>query len=306
MKKQILYLPEIIADIKSKKELHALDDDFIEKKVEQFFHNISNHQYKEKILQKLSTVKTYKQFMKSNERDFLIKGVRTELRKVYGAFILEEYEKKQKILARMQNENDESIHEELLHLHKSTHERFTHYMQLYSTIFGAIATFRDAEKLPLQKQFIILDLACGLNPISNIYFRDKIKKYYASDISSEDCEFLETYFKKTSVPHETFALDLVDKKSHERLSKIPVDICFIFKTLDGLERVERNITEHLLISIHTKFFAITFPTLSIGGLRKIDVKRRVWLERLFDKLRWPYEKHEIENELLYVVKKTTE
>ena len=295
------YLSEIIIDIKSKKELHALDDTFVKQKIVEFFNDISSYQEKDKIKLKLSSIKTYKQFAKSKEHDFLIKGVRSELRKVYGAFILNEYGKKEKLLARLQANNIDD-HTALLKLHKSTNERLSHAPELFERIFSRMHVMDPSMKPPYR----IMDLACGLNPLCTIYFRDKIKKYYASDISSEDCNFLTTYFKKTTLDTEIFPMDLVDKKNHEKLSKILVDICFIFKTLDGLERVERNITEHLLISIHTKFFAITFPTLSIGGLRKIDVKRRVWLERLFDKLRWPYEKHEIENELLYVVKKTTE
>ncbi len=302
MHHKIPHLSEIIEDIRNKKELHALDDDFVEKKLQEFFSDISNHQMKEKVLKKLSTVKGYKQFMKSREHDFLVKGVRTELRKVYGAFILEDYEKKQRILARLVDPDDPLIHEELLHLHKSTHERFTHYPLLYNTIFAELQHMGDASQ-----QFILLDIACGLNPISNIYFRDRIKAYYASDISSEDCAFLTQYFKKANVPfdYKTFPLDLVDRKSHEQLSRIPVDICFIFKTLDGLERVERGVTETLLKAINTRFFAITFPTLSIGGLRKIDVRRRLWLEKLLEKLGWQYEKHMLESELLYLVKKSS-
>lgn len=301
MKKSIPYIQEIIEDIRSKKELHALDDEFVERKLHEFFADISHHQTKDRILEKLSHVKSYKQFTKSQEHDFLIKTVRTELRKVYGAFILEDYEKKQKILARLTDANDLETHNELLHLHKSTHERFTHYPQLYETLFTQIAALGGTKQT-----YRILDIACGLNPIGNIYFRDKIAAYYASDISSEDCDFLAAYFKKAKVPftYDTFALDLVHKKSHEQLATLPVDICFIFKTLDGLERVERGVTEKLLHAINTQFFAITFPTLSIGGLRKIDVRRRLWLEKLLEKLGWTYTKHMLESELLYVVKKT--
>ncbi|MGV8151049.1 MAG: hypothetical protein ACP5NV_04940 [Candidatus Woesearchaeota archaeon] len=288
------YLAEIISDIKDKKELRALDEDFVSRKLEEFFKDVRGHQYKTQIIKKLSECKDYKQFKKSREHAFLIKNVRAELRKVYGAFILEEYGKKNKLLSKLLDENDISGHTALLKIHKSTNERLSHYSELYKKILSA---FDEKEKLT------ILDLACGLNPISNIFIRSRIKKYYASDISSEDCKFLEQYFSKTTVPHEVFPLDLIEKESFKKLSKIDCDICFIFKTLDGLERVERNITEKLFKSINARILAVTFPTLTLSGHREIKEYRRVWLEKLLDKLEWKYEKVLIENELLYLIEK---
>lgn len=287
------YSPEIVSDVKSKKELRALDEDFVKRKIHDFFDDKSNYQYKEKILEKLSSSKDYRQFMKSKEHDFLIKNVRAELRKVYGAFILKEYEKKNKVLKRLKGPDDLDGHIELLKLHKSTNERLSHYDMLYSKIFEKI-----------NGKAVILDMACGLNPIANIFVRNKIKKYYASDISSEDCEFLKEYFDKIGiVDNEVFPLDLVEKESLKKLSKIKCDVCFIFKTLDGLERVERNITEKLFKSINAPFIAVTFPTLSLSGVREIKEYRRVWLEKLLDSLGWKWEKILIENELLYLIEK---
>lgn len=288
----IVFFEDIISDVKNKKELRALDENFVERKLIGFFSDKRNYQYKEKVLKKLSESKTYKQFMKSKEHDFLIKNVRAELRKVYGAFILKEYENKNKILKRLKGANDVEGHIRLLKLHKSTNERLSHYKELYGKIFEGFAG-----------KSIILDLACGLNPIANIFIRDKIKKYYASDISSEDCRFLKEYFSKTRIDNEVFPLDLLEKESLKKLSKIKCDVCFIFKTLDGLERVERNITEKLFKSLNTKIIAVTFPTLSLSGVREIKEYRRLWLEKLLDKLNWKYEKILVENELLYLIEK---
>lgn len=293
----ILFFEEIIGDVKSKKELHALDEDFVARKLIEFFKDIRNYQYKEKVLKKLSESKSYKQFMKSKEHDFLIKNVRAELRKVYGAFILREYEKKHKILKNLKDGDDMETHIRLLKLHKSTNERLNHYEELYRKIFDKVF-----EKV--KGKATILDIACGLNPIANIFIGDKIKKYYASDISSEDCEFLKEYFNKIGVvDNKVFSLDLLEKESPKILSKIKCDVCFIFKTLDGLERVKRNVTEKLFKSINATVIAVTFPTLSLSGVREIKEYRRVWLEKLLEKLQWKYEKIMIENELLYLIEK---
>lgn len=291
------YSSDIVYDVKSKKELHALDEDFVMRKLIEFFKDIRNYQYKEKVLKKLSESKSYKQFMKSKEHDFLIKNVRAELRKVYGAFILKEYQKKHTILKNLKDRDDIETHIRLLKLHKSTNERLNHYEELYEKIFDKVF-----EKV--KGKVTILDIACGLNPIANIFIRDKIKKYYASDISSEDCEFLKEYFNKIGVvDNEVFSLDLLEKECPKILSKIKCDVCFIFKTLDGLERVERDSTYKLFKSINAPFIAVTFPTLSLSGVREIKEYRRLWLEKLLNSLGWKWEKVLIENELLYMIEK---
>jgi len=290
------FLKEIIIDVKNKKELRQLDDVFVEKKISEFFGDKHGYQYKEKVLGKISESKLYKQFSKSREHDFLIKSVRTELRKVYGAFILENYGKREKILAKLSKEDMDS-HEKLLMMHKSTNERMDHIKKLYELIISKLDESLD------KKQYVILDLACGLNPISSIYYIDRIKKYYASDISSEDCEFLSKYFEKIPLDNECFQLDLADEKNYLRLEKIKADVCYLFKSLDGLERVKRNITERLLKAINTTFFVVTFPTLSLGGVRTIKEHRRLWFENILDKLEWKWDKRMLGSELVYWIAK---
>ncbi len=317
---KLLHEDELIQDIKDKKELRTLDEDFIKNKLDVFFKNRNHEQAKEKFLIKLNNAKTYKQFTKSREYKFLIKELRAELRRVYGVFILEGYNKRLKILEELEaiSKDDKSkdnfeymdLHNQLFSLHKSTKERMDHYDQLYTTIFGKIEDFeKDSKlfnksgKLDNSAKYIFMDLACGMNPVSSVLFAEKIEKYYASDISSEDCKFLKDYFDTTTIDAIIFPADLTDEKIFPKLTKINVDICFIFKTLDGLERIKWNITESLLKSISTKYFAVTFPTLSIGGVREIKEHRRQWFEKLLDKLAWSYEKYTLGSELLYVIKK---
>jgi predicted phosphodiesterase len=303
----VKYTNELIADIKDKKELRALDDKFVLQKFEVFLKSKSYEQEKKKALDKLEDSKTYKQFTKSKEHDFLIKQIRAELRKVYGVFIMDGYQNKEKLLTLLDEELDSEqelqVHTKLLLLHKSTKERMHHYEELYATIFERIEEFENEKKVLTSDKYIFMDLACGLNPVSNIFFRDKIKRYYASDISSEDCKFLKEYFDKTSVDAIIFPLDLTQEDNFPKLKKIAVDICFIFKTLDGIERIKRNITEELLKNISTKYFAITFPTVSISGSKDIAMNKRWWFEKLLEKLGWEFEKFDISQELLYVVRK---
>ena len=308
---------ELISDIKDKQELRTLDEDFVKNKLDVFFKSRSHEQAKEKFLRKLNDSKTYKQFTKSREYKFLIKEIRAELRRVYGVFIMEGYNKRIKLLEELKQAQSEEeileIHEKLLLLHKSTKERMQHYDELYETIFDTINDFEKDEKekkildnknrKDSKDRFVFMDLACGMNPISSVYFKEKIIKYYASDISTEDCEFLKDYFDTTQIDAIIFPADLTDEKVIYKLEKIKVDICFIFKTLDGLERIKRNISLELMKNISTKYFAVTFPTVSISGTKDIAMNKRAWFENMLTKLEWPFEKFDISQELLYVIKK---
>jgi hypothetical protein len=310
---ELLHEKELIADIRDKKELRTLDEDFIKNKLDVFFKDRHHEQDKAKFIKKLESSKTYKQFTKSREYKFLIKELRSELRKVYGVFILEGYTKRKELLEELDtaetDEEKKDVLNKLFLLHKSTKERMDHYEELYQTIFNTIDDFEkdkplfEEHKSDDARKYVFMDLACGMNPLSTIFFHDKISKYYASDISTEDCEFLKDYFDKTDIDAVIFPADLVDEKIYYKLEKIKVDICFVFKTLDGLERIKRDISGDLLKSISTKYFAITFPTLSIGGVREIKEHRRLWFERLLEKFDWKFEKFTLGSELLYVVKK---
>jgi hypothetical protein len=290
--RDIKYLDDVINYVKNKRELKALDNAFISKKIREFFDDKSGYQYKEKILEKMGKSKSYSEFSKSKEHDFLIKGVRAELRKVYGAFILEDYSKKYFLLEKITPSSDADQLKKLLLLHKSTKERISHYADLYEKIFAEV----------LNQKVTVMDLGCGLNPLSIVYFRDKVKKYVASDISTEDCFFIKKYFEKIKMNADVFPMDLTDEDNFQKLRKIKADVVFIFKTLDGIERIKRNITEKLFLSLNTGLIAVTFPTLSLGGKREIKVYRRLWLERMLDRLGWKWDKHLIENELLYLIR----
>ena len=74
------YLKELVADIKGKKELKGLDDSFVEKKLLSYLKSAEHNQDKDRALHKLDASKTYKQFAKSREHEFLMKNMRAELR----------------------------------------------------------------------------------------------------------------------------------------------------------------------------------------------------------------------------------
>ena len=298
------YLKELVADIKGKKELKGLDDSFVEKKLLSYLKSAEHNQDKDAAIRKLNDSKSYKQFAKSREHEFLMKNMRAELRKLYGVFILEDYGKRNEILDSIKYcEGDElcdlELHKKLLSLHKSTKERLEGYEEIFDNIFSIVRDFGHEKE-----KYIILDLGCGMNPVSSIFYRKRIKKYFASDVSEQDCRFIREYLKKMRIASEVFTIDLTEEKEYGKLKNMKADICLIFKTLDQLERVKRNISEKLLKAVDAEIIVVSFPTVSISGKNIIDVSKRGWFEKLLDRLGWKFEKFNISNELFYVFKRS--
>jgi len=301
---QIKYVEEIIKDIKCKKELSVLDDAYIQEKIIDFFSHESNNKIKKNIIDKLSCAKDYKQFCKSKEHDFLVKRIRSNLRKVYGVFIKEDHDKKwlelEKLSKQIKSGDNNSIIEsceKILSMHQSSAERLDSYKLIYDTLFS--------EKIKAtnpNKRYKILDLACGLNPVSTIYIQDKIKSYTAVEISGEDCDFLNRYFKIINIDGKALRKDLTNEDDIKCLKEIKADICFMFKTLDSLEHIKRNITEKILDNISSENIVVSFPIVSIGGKKRIEIIKRSWFEKLIEKYNIYY-KFKTENELFYFIRK---
>lgn len=299
--KFIKFSIDIINGIKNKRELNTLDYDFVKEKLSVFLESKEHQQEKKRLMEKIASSKSFRQFRKSREYDFLIKNMRAELRKIYGVFVSKDIGKREKLLLLIDEKkpNKPDIYNKLLSLHKSTHERLAFYDEIYQKIFFII----EQEFGFRREKYAILDLACGMNPISSIYFQNKIKKYYASDISQDDCAFIKKFFIREKINSKIFVIDLTDIKELDKLKKLDVDICFLFKTLDGLEHVKRNISRQLLNSISAKFIIVSFSTMSLGGKKSINPSKRLWFEKLINNFGWRYKKFDIPGELFYVIEK---
>ena len=171
--------------------------------------------------------------------------------------------------------------------HISSKERLEFYPKIYQDIFSITG-----------KPKTILDLGCGLNPLSYKHLECK-PTYYASELSKEDCKVIEYFFKENKIKGECFAFDLLS----EDYSKLPeADICFLFKVLESLESVKKNISKEILQKINAKWIIVSFSKKSITG-RPIKKKGRSWLMRMLKELGYEYQILDIGEEIFYVIKK---
>jgi len=234
---------EIIADIKKKKTLRNLDDEFVKA-----------------ILIK----KNIKLPSKGKEYKKLIKEVRAYLHKVYGVFQIKGKE---------------------LEGSTATKERLEIYSYLYKGIFAITGIPKS-----------ILDIACGLNPLSYKYLERAGFKgaYYATELTKKDCEFINDYFKENKIKGKAFQINLLKDFDYPK-----ADVCFLFKVLD---LVEHKLAEEIIKKVKSNYLVISFATRTIGR-RKMNYPRRGWIEQLLKRLNLPYEIITEENEVFYVVKK---
>jgi predicted RNA methylase len=232
----------------------------------------------------------YPKFRRSKEHEAILKRVRVELREIYGVFIQEDYKKRFELLEKLEKNPSLENHNKILALHKSSQERLPYYPLVYKKIF-------EITGFPKR----ILDLACGLNPFSYPYLWCK-PEYVACDLAEKDLEFIQDYFSVMNIKGLTKKIDLTkDDAGIVGTISEGSDLVFLFKALDSLEAVKRNISEQILKSLKAKFIVVSFSTKSLGGKKTIKKQRRAWFERLVNRLGYKMHTFEIPGELFYII-----
>jgi 16S rRNA (guanine(1405)-N(7))-methyltransferase len=137
--------------------------------------------------------------------------------------------------------------------HRSTKERAAQLSVMYKAIF--------ADLPPIHA---ILDLACGLNPLTLPWMpvADTIQ-YHACDIYGDMITLLNDFFAHFHVNGRAFLCDLSTE-----VPTTKVDLVFLFKTLPCLEQVDKSISLRLLQSISSEYVLVSFPVRSLSGRAK--------------------------------------
>ncbi len=203
-------------------------------------------------------------FFRTSSYKKMFKDLRKKLREVYGIFRAKSF---------MEN--------------PSIKERLVYYKEIYYKIFSITG-----------KPKKILDLGCGLNPLSYEYLGCK-PHYYACDISKEDVKKVKEFFKKKKINGEAFDFNLVDGN----YSKLPkVNVCFLFKTLESLEQIKRDISGPILKSLDCDWIAVSFSRKSMTG-KRIKKSGRAWFRSVLKKLKLYYRVFDVGNEMFFIIKK---
>ncbi len=268
-------IKKLIAKIKEKKEFSGIEDRFVQAEVIKYF------KQNPKALRAVSEER-----IRSEDYRQAVKHVRAVLRRIYGVFLTKATEEREKYL-------ESGDYKKILETHLSTKERLPLYPVIYEKIFAIAGEPK-----------VILDLGCGLNPVSYPFMKVKAE-YYASELTEADCKFLEKCFEKMKIKGKAIPLDLIEAANNpEMLKKFPeADVCFLFKVLDEIERKKgRKTSEALIKSINAKYLVISFATKKVTG-KPMKYPYRRWLEQMLTRLGYEFEIIKESNEIFYVVKK---
>jgi 16S rRNA (guanine(1405)-N(7))-methyltransferase len=270
MKKIIDLEKTFLDEIKANKKYSNISSELILKEIKEYLRKNPN-------IQKIS------------KQD--VKDVRAKLHRLYSSYQTRKKSKKREIyLAELKNREEIlEITKKLLSLVVSTKERLEDYLRVYETIFKITG-----------KPNIIVDIGCGLNPLSYPLMKLEKLDYYAYDIDEEDMIFLNNYFKIMKDKGLNGNAKILDVNNKEKIDNLPnSDIIFLFKTLDLVNINKNKLIENLLKK--TKFLVVSFATKTLTG-RPMKLKRRTGFEAFLIRNNFKFKIIEISNEIFYIIK----
>lgn len=264
----------IVAKIKEKKEFNAIEDRFVREELIKYL------KQNKKAMLAIQEGRT-----RSEDYKNAVKAVRAMLRRVYGVFLAEGKEQREELL-------EKGEYDKILETHLSTKERMLIYPSLYEKIFAITG-----------KPKIILDLGCGLNPVSYDFMKTNAE-YYCAEISQDDVDFLNKFFERKRILGKAIQLDLIEAANNpEKLNFPKADICFMFKILDEIERKKgRKTSEALIKAVNADWLVISFATKKVTG-KPMKYPFRRWLEQMLRRLGYKFEIIKESNEIFYVANK---
>ena len=142
---------------------------------------------------------------------------------------------------------------EIMRLHVSTRERLPIMDEFYATILAAVPAPR-----------LILDVACGLNPLAIPWMplADKVS-YIAYDIYGDMMQFLQSAMQLAGIDGQADVRDVIHDPPRD-----PADLALLLKTLPCIEQIQKGASARLLDSIQAHYLLISYPVSSLGGRQK--------------------------------------
>jgi 16S rRNA (guanine(1405)-N(7))-methyltransferase len=173
----------------------------------------------------------------------------------------------------------------LLKMHASTRERVSLLGAFYTRLFGLTGVPR-----------VVLDLACGLHPLSFPWMGlGTSTAYHAYDIHQPRIELLNHYFSLQGLPQAARLQDiLVDPPA------IKADIAFFFKEAHRFEKRRRGCNLPMWRALDVHWLLVSLPSHSLKGADLEDQHRRLVAEIIAGE-NWPMTEITFENEIVFCV-----
>lgn len=228
--------------------------------------------------------------LKSRE---LVKSIRSRLHQIGGAYMADLLDEKDfsselTILPHdMTSPQVQTFCLKKMEAHSSTKERLPILEEFFHEVLDGLPPIRS-----------ILDLACGLTPLSLPWMPIQADTTYtAVDMYHRLAVNVQTFFDHIGMSGKAVEADLVSY-SIER----GYDVVFVLKTLPCLEQQGKGLAARLIDRIQARALIISYPLRTLGGSRKgMGATYEADFNRLAEGRDWQVKRYEYPNELVFRV-----
>jgi 16S rRNA (guanine(1405)-N(7))-methyltransferase len=177
---------------------------------------------------------------------------------------------------------------ELLNTHASTKERQAYLGEFYAAIFAVTG----------QPQ-IILDLACGLNPLAFPWMGLPLTtQYHAYDLHQPRVELINHYFKLQGLAELAVHGDILVNPP-----KMKADAAFFFKEAHRFEQRRRGCNRDFWLALNVNWLVVTLPASSLTGRHDLAAGHRKLVVETLAGLDWSVIEQQVGNELIFCINK---
>jgi 16S rRNA (guanine(1405)-N(7))-methyltransferase len=180
----------------------------------------------------------------------------------------------------------------LMRLHASTRERVEILEAFYAATLSQIKPAR-----------VILDVACGLNPLAIPWMPlHQDAMYYAYDIYTDMVAFVREFLAIMGVGGYAEARDVIQSPPTQ-----PADLALILKTIPCLEQIDKTAGLYLLEALNADHVLVSFPVSSLSGQSKGMVENyEARFNALVQGKPWVVQRFQFPTELAFLVIKRSE
>ena len=223
-----------------------------------------------------------------------VKETKNTLHQVAGAY-LERTPRYAHWIEELRHASDSAARKEvsrsILAEHASTCERLPYLETFYETTLVEIGPVHS-----------ILDIACGLNPLTLPWMpwsTEGERRYIAHDLYADMMTFLGEYFSALQVTGEAHVTDVA-----VTAPQAEVDLALILKFLPVLEQTERGTAQRWLRSLRARYLLVSFPTRSLGGHGRGRAEHyEGWFRELLQAENWSAQRFTFPNELCFLIER---
>ena len=235
-----------------------------------------------------------KEFSENTRIKEAIKVTKRRLHQIAGVFFTSrpKYSYWLEELRRLKGFDDSRFREtciRIMRLHSSTKERLEVLDKFYAGIFSEVSPVNS-----------VLDLACGLNPLSIPWIPQFERlEYRAYDIYADLVDFLNAYIRLLPVKGHAEVRDVLFDPPRRK-----GDLALILKTIPCFDQIDAAAIQTMLEKINVDNLVISFPVRSLGGIEKMMIRNYTErFEKITRQMDWNIKKILFKTELVFLMSK---